>query len=577
MKTRLTGLLWLLLLVPTLSHAWWNEEWSFRKKITLDSSAAGADTKEAVSEVPLLLRLHTGNFSFLDANEGGTDLRFVAADDKTPLHYHIELWDPTNELALVWVRVPHLSAAAGADYIWLYFGNKKAAAEDDPKQRYDPNQTLVLHFNATQDRLVDASGYANPIAESSAVVIAQGPIDGAVSFNGNARIRIPATPALKLNPQGGFTFSSWVRIAGPQAQAVLFNQADGAVSVGIAGTKPFARVGSAQIQSSVDFTPNTWHFVAMTLGAGKLTLYVDGKPVGQTAATTPDLGGDILIGAGLTGDLDEVELSNIARSADWIKAAWAAQSAEAKLIRYGEDEQAAGGGHSYFRILLSAVTLDGWVVIGVLMVMLVISFAVMIGKAVFVTRTDQANQRFLERFQQDPVGMLDPAHAQASQANTAKTLQASSLFRLYRVGLRELAHRFEQYQRAGQAQVLSAQAMGAIKASLDASMVREGARLNSQMVLLTIAISGGPFLGLLGTVVGVMITFAAIAAAGDVNVNAIAPGIAAALVATVAGLGVAIPALFGYNYLASRIKNISNEMAVFADELVTRMAEKYAP
>jgi biopolymer transport protein ExbB len=62
------------------------------------------------------------------------------------------------------------------------------------------------------------------------------------------------------------------------------------------------------------------------------------------------------------------------------------------------------------------------------------------------------------------------------------------------------------------------------------------------MVMLTIAISGGPFLGLLGTVVGVMITFAAIAASGDVNVNAIAPGIAAALAATVAGLAVAIPA-----------------------------------
>jgi biopolymer transport protein ExbB len=97
------------------------------------------------------------------------------------------------------------------------------------------------------------------------------------------------------------------------------------------------------------------------------------------------------------------------------------------------------------------------------------------------------------------------------------------------------------------------------------------------MVLLTIAISGGPFLGLLGTVVGVMITFAAIAAVGDVNINSIAPGIAAALVATVAGLAVAIPTLFGYNYLASRIKNLTNDMAVFADELVTRLAEKYAP
>ena len=68
---------------------------------------------------------------------------------------------------------------------------------------------------------------------------------------------------------------------------------------------------------------------------------------------------------------------------------------------------------------------------------------------------------------------------------------------------------------------------------------------------------------------------AAIAAAGDVNVNAIAPGIAAALVATVAGLGVAIPALFGYNYLMTRIKDISADMHVFVDEFVTRMAENY--
>lgn len=70
-----------------------------------------------------------------------------------------------------------------------------------------------------------------------------------------------------------------------------------------------------------------------------------------------------------------------------------------------------------------------------------------------------------------------------------------------------------------------------------------------------------------------MITFAAIAAAGDVNVNAIAPGIASALLATVAGLAVAIPALFGYNYLASRIKNISSDMQIFIDEFVTRVAE----
>ena len=120
---------------------------------------------------------------------------------------------------------------------------------------------------------------------------------------------------------------------------------------------------------------------------------------------------------------------------------------------------------------------------------------------------------------------------------------------------------------------LSGASIDAVKAAIDADLVRENHTLNAKMVLLTIAISGGPFLGLLGTVVGVMITFAAIAAAGDVNVNAIAPGIAAALLATVAGLGVAIPALFGYNYLAARIKNISSDMQIFVDEFVAGVAE----
>src|SRR5205085_5113923 len=108
----------------------------------------------------------------------------------------------------------------------------------------------------------------------------------------------------------------------------------------------------------------------------------------------------------------------------------------------------------------------------------------------------------------------------------------SSLWRLYQIGTREVAKR-----RTKGTESLSGANLDAIKATLDATLVRENHSLNARMVLLTIAISGGPFLGLLGTVVGVMITFAAIAAAGDVNVNAIAPGIAAALLATVAGLG----------------------------------------
>ena len=130
-------------------------------------------------------------------------------------------------------------------------------------------------------------------------------------------------------------------------------------------------------------------------------------------------------------------------------------------------------------------------------------------------------------------------------------------------------------EQGGVSKALSARSVQAIRATLDGGLVRETQKLNRLMVLLTIAISGGPFLGLLGTVVGVMITFAAIAQQGEVNVNAIAPGISAALAATVAGLAVAIPALFGYNYLLSRVKDATSDMHVFIDEFVTKMAEFY--
>ena len=173
--------------------------------------------------------------------------------------------------------------------------------------------------------------------------------------------------------------------------------------------------------------------------------------------------------------------------------------------------------------------------------------------------------------------MLADAPSMSSSPAT-RALRASTLYRLYhhRRARAEQARRRPDGGRAARAQVLSAQSIEAIRAAMDSSMTRLQQTLSSQMVLLTIAISGGPFLGLLGTVIGVMITFAAIALSGDVNVNAIAPGTAAALAATVAGLSVAIPSLFGYNWLNTRIKSITADNRVFVDEFVTRLAEQYS-
>jgi biopolymer transport protein ExbB len=192
---------------------------------------------------------------------------------------------------------------------------------------------------------------------------------------------------------------------------------------------------------------------------------------------------------------------------------------------------------------------------------------VIVTKAIELTRIRRANLAFLDAFR--PTG--DEVFRTAN-FDSAGRFADSPLFQLFRTATQELQRRLP----AGSAEPsIGPKTMGVIRAAIDATAARQGNRLNRLIVLLTIAISGGPFIGLLGTVVGVMITFAAIAAIGDVNINSIAPGIAAALLATVAGLAVAIPSLFAYNWLASRIKELSGEMAIFSDELTTRIAESF--
>jgi biopolymer transport protein ExbB len=287
------------------------------------------------------------------------------------------------------------------------------------------------------------------------------------------------------------------------------------------------------------------------------------------------------VGRGYKGELDELQVASAARSADWLKLAASSQGAESTLVSIGPAGEGEGGGDSgpsYIKILLDAVTIDGWIVIAILGVMFVVSVWVMIAKALFVTATAKHNGAFKAQFDalMNALRPDDDSGASAALKNAAESHRGSSLARLFEAGAKELRGRFVAYAAEGRAPKLTEQSIEAIRATVDARYVRETQTLNSKMVLLTISIAGGPFLGLLGTVVGVMITFAAIAAAGDVNVNAIAPGIAAALVATVAGLAVAIPALFGYNWLNSRISELNADNRVFIDEFITRVAENHS-
>jgi biopolymer transport protein ExbB len=580
------------------ARAWWNNDWEFRKEITFDLSPAGADIAGAPADVPVLIRLSLANFQyFADAKPDGSDFVFISADDKTPLKSHIERFDSQAQIAFVWVRLPHLTGGAKTDKIFLYYGNKKATSGADAPGSYDTAQALVYHFGAAAASPQNSTGYKTDPKQFTAEVTSASLIGSGVKFAGGQLISIPATGAAHLAAGKGFTVSMWARIDAAQSDAYLAELADQgrALVLGISGTQAYARyVGGPSpvtVQQSGQLTTGEWHHFAIRVGDGHLTLLVDGAEAGQANITAQEIAGTLTIGGAAagghfySGELDELEAANTARSTDWIKAAARSQGMVAPLVLYGGDSQKEGGNESYFVTTLRNVTVDGWVIISILSVMFVAAVLIMTVKSIFLARVAGGNRKFLDEFNkmaEDPaalesrLGKSEPDSSGAS-LDAGSAFGVSTLWPLYHHGMRETMKRLQgQPAGADRARILSAQSIEAIRASLDATVTRLTQRLNAQMVWLTIAIAGGPFLGLLGTVVGVMITFAAIAASGDVNINAIAPGTAAALVATVAGLGVAIPCLFGYNYLNTRVKEIGAEMRVFADEFVARIAETYS-
>ena len=594
--------------VTAQASSWWKSEWTLRKKIVLDATGAGVALTEPVTSVPVLIRLFDGNFQFASAQPDGSDLRFIAEDGKTVLPYHIEKFDPLLNEAFVWVKVPEFKSSAPT-VIWMYYANAsgKAGKGEDAKGTYDETTALVYHFSEHGQPAYDATTNGNN-AQNAGTASDGAMIGTGLRIDGKTTVTIPTSPGLFWSEGGAMTWSAWVKFGSPQPQAVFFSRRNGAkyFLIGSDNGTPFVAVTyqGAGIRSGAGaaVAPNSWHHLAVVASGEKVSLLLDGEAYSSVQAPLPALDGPTVLGgdgvgglmttegSGFNGEMDELQISKVARSAGAIKVAAIGQGREgtAKFLTFGEDEHETSWLSAfktgYIGVIVGSLTVDGWVVIAILAVMSVISWFVMVRKAAYLNRIGKGNVNFLNEWSHISADLSALENTENNDAKNVggrlgakehRAMVNTPLYRIYHLGIVEIQHRLSAGQNAAD-KVLSARSMQAIRATLDGGLVRETHRLNNQMVLLTIAISGGPFLGLLGTVVGVMITFAAVAAAGEVNVNAIAPGIAAALLATVAGLGVAIPALFGYNYLLTRIKVVSTDMHVFIDEFVSKLAEFYS-
>lgn len=584
------------------SESWWNKEWAARKPFTVDATAQGGAITEPIGTAVVLVRLHQGNFNFLAAKDDGSDIRFIAADDKTALPFQIEKYDSVMNEAFIWVQVPEVKPGEATKF-YLYHGNAEGTGElPDAKTTYDADTALVYHFAENGSAPVDATKNGNA-AENGGSASGGSMIGTGLRLLGQGAINIPASESMNFAANSPFTFSAWIKTMALKPNAALFTRKEGSngLVIGLDEGRPYVEItdagGRKRTPAGDAIAADAWKHLAVVSENGKTTVYLDGESYGSVDAGIPELKSPSALGGDSTafvGEIDQLEISKVARGAGFLKLAAVSQSGTekaGKLLVAGEDEggEGGGGGHNHalehvmlFGDIAKNMMFDGWLVVFFCAIMACVSWFVAIRKFFYLNKSAKGDQAFLDKWRAVASDLTALDHSDKENvksmggkvdARTQKLLSTSPIYHIYHIGSEEIHNR--QRSTKGGFQGLTARSMQAIRASLDAGMQRELHRLHEGLVFLTISIAGGPYVGLLGTVMGVMITFAVISKSGEVEVASIAPGIASALLATVAGLLVAIPALFIYSYLNSRIKDAASAMQMFIDEFVAKMAEFY--
>lgn len=218
---------------------------------------------------------------------------------------------------------------------------------------------------------------------------------------------------------------------------------------------------------------------------------------------------------------------------------------------------------SSFVFAFQNLTTEGILTFSTLSALSLVAWTVIVGKVLALRKQQKKADHFYERFAEttDPLELIDKDDE----------FEGAPPYSVYDYGVRELQRLREKFGTGGATNgsgpKLPGKVLARLRASIERGMGEESGRLSAGMVVLALCISGGPFLGLMGTVIGVMETFAAVGQAGEANFAAIAPGVAGALLNTVLGLFVAIPALFAFNLLQRRIGALETDMATFASEL----------
>jgi len=217
--------------------------------------------------------------------------------------------------------------------------------------------------------------------------------------------------------------------------------------------------------------------------------------------------------------------------------------------------------------ILQNTSFFGMLILIILVIMSLVSWGIMINKYRLFKEVNSQTQKFN--------GLFTRSSHLSDLLGQASKFRLSPLAGIYSAGLKETDAVIEAKNAGGKLQgestVIDDNDIKIINLTLEKSVSEETSKLERYVVFLATTANAAPFLGLLGTVVGVMDSFWSIGQRGSASLTVVAPGIAEALLATIVGLAAAIPAVIGYNWANNKLKYIQDAAYNFSLTFIARL------
>ena len=342
-----------------------NPAWQYSKTIRLNTAASGAQITGNVYAFPALVRLTGSNFDFTQAQSNGSDLRFTKQDN-SPIAYEIERWDAAAGAAEVWVKMDTIFGGDSAQAITMYWGNPGAPGASSSASVFDTGNGFqgVWHLDGAAGAIEKEATARNFMATPMGKTLPTdtlGVIGMAKRFDGASSyfdMKGTAGSVLSFPEKSQYTLSVWVNADTLDSafQALVYK---GTYQYGLQIRPEHVWEFNEYKDSSwwegvrSPAVAHVWKYITSVRSGSSEFLYVDGALTSDSVTITTRVSGivarstasDLQLSHSIDGDeggryfkgaLDEVSVSNVSRSPDWIKLCYMNQRADDKLVIFGK-------------------------------------------------------------------------------------------------------------------------------------------------------------------------------------------------------------------------------------------------